>query len=134
MIGIDRVAGWFHSETVEAQDYAAIPLVEPEHALDEVQHDALLLDVRNPSEWSAVHASGATLAPLGTLLSDASAFAKGRRILLMCASGSRSVIGASLLERAGFRSVASVCGGMLEWERRGLPVERTGAPMSVLHS
>lgn len=134
MIGIDRVAGWFHSEAVHGQDCSAIPLVEPEQALDEVQRDALLLDVRNLSEWSAVHASGATLAPLGTLLSDASALTKERRILLMCASGSRSVIGASLLERAGFRSVASVRGGMLEWERRGLPVEQTGAPMSVLHS
>ena len=43
---------------------------------------------------------------------------------LICNSGYRSTVAASVLERAGRKDVLNVTGGMLAWEQAGLPVAR----------
>jgi hydroxyacylglutathione hydrolase len=48
---------------------------------------------------------------------------RDQRVLLLCESGTRSAIGASLLQGLGFEHVANVVGGMVEWRAAGLPVE-----------
>ena len=45
-------------------------------------------------------------------------------LVLVCRSGSRSGIGASLLASMGFTDVANLKGGMDAWEQAGLPVAR----------
>jgi hydroxyacylglutathione hydrolase len=132
MIGLDNVRGWFHAGLLEANQRSTLRVIEPEEALLELKNGALLLDVRNPTEWQELHPSGATSAPLGRLLSSATHYAKEQPLLLLCATGSRSVIGASLLERAGFKNLASVRGGVAEWERRGLPIEAGQASAPLL--
>jgi hydroxyacylglutathione hydrolase len=48
---------------------------------------------------------------------------------VICASGQRSAIGASLLAGQGFGEVVHVVdGGVAEWEALGRPVEREAAP------
>ena len=44
-------------------------------------------------------------------------------VVLVCESGSRSAIGASLLAAAGFRDVANLVGGMVAWREAQLPLE-----------
>lgn len=44
-------------------------------------------------------------------------------IVLQCQSGMRSIIGASLLQRAGFENVRDLRGGFAGWLAAGLPVE-----------
>jgi hydroxyacylglutathione hydrolase len=61
--------------------------------------------------------------PLGRLAAAIRDAPRDQRVLLLCESGTRSAIGASLLQGLGFRNVANVVGGMVEWRAAGLPVE-----------
>ena len=90
------------------------------------QHGALLLDVREPAEYSAGHAPNAKLIPLGQInsrLNELDAY-KDKPIVVMCRSGRRSAQAVSMLQNAGYTHVSNVKGGILEWESRGLEVIR----------
>ncbi|MDX8386769.1 MAG: rhodanese-like domain-containing protein [Gallionella sp.] len=88
------------------------------------QKGALLLDVREPSEYSDVHAPNATLIPLGQLSSRLQEIAthKDQPVLVVCRSGGRSAKAVTILEKAGYSQVNNVNGGMNAWESEGLAV------------
>jgi rhodanese-related sulfurtransferase len=83
---------------------------------------AFILDVREPSEWTQGHISGATLIPLGQLPNRLSAVPKDREVVVVCHSGNRSAKGRDILKNAGFIQVTSMAGGMTQWQAQGLPV------------
>jgi rhodanese-related sulfurtransferase len=85
---------------------------------------AVVIDVRERGEWDEVHMPGATLIPLGTLANTLDRVPKDKAVVVICRSGSRSQTGRDILLKAGYTQVASVDGGMLAWERAGLPVQR----------
>ncbi len=85
----------------------------------------LLLDVREPEEFSAAHVSGAKLIPLGALRKRMQELPKNKAIICMCASGSRSRPVVKALIDAGYTAF-NLNGGMLAWRRAGLPVKRKG--------
>ncbi|MGB7650211.1 MAG: rhodanese-like domain-containing protein [Gallionella sp.] len=90
------------------------------------QQGALLLDVREASEYAEVHAPNVTLIPLGELsarLNEIAPF-KDKPIAVMCRSGKRSAKAVALLEAAGYSQVSNVSGGMNAWESAGLEVVR----------
>jgi rhodanese-related sulfurtransferase len=84
---------------------------------------AVLLDVREPDEWSAGHAPGAVHHSLTELLAGVPLppEARGRRLVVICRSGNRSRRAAELLAARGVEAV-DVIGGMREWAQTGLPV------------
>ncbi len=85
---------------------------------------ALLLDVREPDEYAQGHAPGSTLIPLGQLaqrLQEISRY-KNQPVALICRSGNRSGQAQKLLEKAGFSAAVNVEGGMIAWQKAGLPV------------
>ncbi|HYD94488.1 MAG TPA: rhodanese-like domain-containing protein [Noviherbaspirillum sp.] len=87
---------------------------------------ALLLDVREQSEYDAGHAPGSTLIPLGQLknrLGEIGAH-QNKPVVVICRSGNRSAQASGILAQQGFRNVHNVQGGMLAWEKAGLPVEK----------
>jgi len=88
------------------------------------QQGALLLDVREPSEFSAVHAPNAQLIPLGQLSSRLQEITthKDKPVLVVCRSGRRSAQAVSILQDAGYSQVSNVSGGMNAWEDAGLTV------------
>ena len=88
---------------------------------------ALLLDVREPDEYSEVHASNATLIPLGQLATrlDEIASYKDKPIVVMCRSGKRSAKAVHLLQQAGYTHVSNVTGGIVAWEKADLSVVRS---------
>jgi rhodanese-related sulfurtransferase len=88
------------------------------------QADSFLLDVREPAEWQAGHAPGATLIPLGQLSARLGELPRDREIIAVCRSGNRSGVAARTLRSAGFRPVRNMSGGMIAWAKSGLPVER----------
>lgn len=47
-----------------------------------------------------------------------------RRIVLHCASGGRSALGADLLREMGYTNVAHLDGGLRAWKAAGRPVEQ----------
>ena len=85
---------------------------------------ALLLDVREPSEYAAIHAPHAKLIPwgeVGSRLSEIDAY-KDKPVAVICRSGRRSAQAVAILQKAGFTQVVNVQGGTNAWEQAGLEV------------
>ena len=80
---------------------------------------AVLLDVREDDEWAAGHATGAVHVPMGRLTPDR--LPEGRPVYVICRSGNRSGRVVEILTAAGV-DARNVRGGMIAWERSGLPV------------
>ncbi len=90
----------------------------------DVVGDEILIDVREPDEVAAGRIPGARVIPRGFLEQriDAAVPDRDARVVLYCASGNRSVLGADTLRRLGFRDVASMAGGFTAWKQAGRPV------------
>ena len=80
-----------------------------------------LVDVREANEWDAGHIAGATLNPLSAFDPAALPAAKpGRRIVLHCRSGKRSITALDLAQSAGRTDITThFGGGMLGWAGAG---------------
>lgn len=105
---------------------ASFNLIDPPQAQTMFRQGALVIDVREPHEYNEVHAPGSLLVPLGQLAARASEFRafENRPVVLICRSGQRSAAAAELLVQQGFKSVYNVQGGIIAWEKAGLPVIR----------
>ena len=85
---------------------------------------ALLIDVREQSEWNQGHAPGATLIPLGSVPNRLTDIPRDQDVLLICRSGNRSRSAQRQLQQLGYQRVFNVTGGMNAWASAGLPVSR----------
>jgi len=87
---------------------------------------ALLVDVREESEWAVGRAAGAIHLGKGVIERDVEERVpdKSARLLLYCGGGYRSALAADNLQRMGYRNVASVAGGWRAWNEAGLPTTR----------
>jgi rhodanese-related sulfurtransferase len=74
-----------------------------------------LVDVRQPGEYEKGHLPGARLIPVGQLSDRAAELDPAKTTICYCAAGVRSRAAASILERAGFREVHSMAGGINAW-------------------
>ncbi len=101
--------------------------IGPQEAVLLFNHDdALVLDVREQSEWADGHISRAKHIPLGQLknrLSDLERY-KDKPIVAVCRSGNRSGSACRTLKNAGFQNLHNLAGGMIAWEQAGLPREK----------
>jgi rhodanese-related sulfurtransferase len=80
----------------------------------------LLVDVREPNEWDAGHIEGAVLNPLQSFDPAALPAAPGKRVVLHCRSGKRSVTALGLAQANGRADVTKhYGGGMLDWVDAG---------------
>jgi rhodanese-related sulfurtransferase len=80
------------------------------------------VDVRQPDEYAQGHIAGSILMPLDQVAQRAKELPDDRILMTVCRSGARSSIAANILRRMG-REVVNLEGGMLAWQRQGLPVE-----------
>jgi rhodanese-related sulfurtransferase len=87
-----------------------------------LEESALLLDVRQDSEWEAGHAPMATLIPLADVPDHLDELPRDRLIICSCRSGGRSLRAATFLQENGF-DVVNLSGGMLAWYAADLPFE-----------
>ncbi|HEX2086463.1 MAG TPA: rhodanese-like domain-containing protein [Solirubrobacteraceae bacterium] len=102
--------------------------VSPRAAEALVREGARLVDVREADELVADgRIPGAEHVPLGTLAERAGDLA-GETVVFVCRSGARSGMAADALRASGFEAY-NVDGGILAWERDGLPVERDAPPV-----
>lgn len=70
----------------------------------------LIIDVREPSEYSTGHVEGAINIPPSELLAGAKAlkdYPKDTPIILYCRSGSRSQVAINLLQQQGFSNLTN---------------------------
>jgi rhodanese-related sulfurtransferase len=103
---------------------SSVTEVTPEEARAKQKAGAVVVDVREPSEWNAGTIPGAVLIPLGRLAAQAQELDASREIITVCRSGSRSKSAAQILQRAGFAHVESMAGGMMSWQQRQFPIKR----------
>jgi rhodanese-related sulfurtransferase len=108
----------------------AIREVTALEALELLDGDAVLIDVRQPGEWDAGHAPMATLIPLAELPDHLDELPKDRVIVCACRSGGRSLRAATFLDENGF-DVVNLTGGMIAWFAEDLPFESDDGEASI---
>ncbi len=80
--------------------------------------DIVLIDVREPYEWSAGHIEGATHIPMNQVPQRLSEIPKDKEVVMICRSGGRSGhVQQHLLGAQGYTRVLNLTGGMQRWAR-----------------
>jgi glyoxylase-like metal-dependent hydrolase (beta-lactamase superfamily II)/rhodanese-related sulfurtransferase len=120
-IGFDRIAGFLRGGVAAARNRPA-ELVRGARVDREALAKRLaapsppqVVDVRTNGEWNAGHIEGALHLVLDDLSKSLAKVPKERELVLVCKSGYRSSIAASLLRAAGFERVTDLAGGMDAW-------------------
>ncbi len=96
-------------------------------ALQLINHkNALVLDVREQSEFDAGHVLNAKLIPLGKLKERVGELEKfrGQPVVVVCRSGNRSATACFLLGKQGFSQAYNLAGGVQAWQKNKLPLEK----------
>ena len=86
------------------------------------QEPPVVIDVRTLRERQQKFIDGSLSIPLNHLEARAHDLPRDRHLLLYCAGGYRSSIGASVLQQRGFERVSEIAGGMAAWDAAKLPV------------
>ena len=88
------------------------------------QEGAIVLDVRDPSEYSAGHIIDAVNIPYTALQSRLNELEKFKEkpVVLACKMGQHSGMAGTILRKAGFQRVSRLKGGYAEWQRENLPL------------
>ncbi len=120
-IGFDKVVGFVadpegylvrHEAQVERSSRLTVA------QLDAVAGDGItLVDVRNPGETAGGTIPGAVLIPLPQLAGRAGELDPGTPVVVYCAGGWRSSVGASVLRAHGLTDVSDLLGGYNAWDQ-----------------
>jgi phage shock protein E len=90
----------------------------------------IMLDVRTPAEHAKVHIKNSIL--LDIFRDDFNDLIKqldrNQAVFVYCAVGGRSAEAAEILEKAGFKTIYDLDGGIKAWQKQNLPVISTVAP------
>jgi len=104
---------------------ATVAEITPQEAFARIA-EFEVVDVRAAHEFRGPlgRIRGAGLVPLPELAARAGEIPRGRPLLLVCRSGGRSGKACEQLAGLGIGPVVNLAGGMIAWNRAGLPVER----------
>jgi hydroxyacylglutathione hydrolase len=132
---------WSQPRTV-----ADIDIISVEAAASRIANTKpVVIDVREPEEYSAAHLPDAISIPQSDIASRLGELGKDREYLVVCAGGVRSLRAAQYLKWMGFSNVASIGGGTDEWIASGREIEsdfaaphfesaRPGRPERYMHA
>ena len=122
VVGFDQVVGYldggisaWQEADLLVQQLSQITV----EALHSMRHDLKILDVRDQGEWEEGHIKGAMHIPYYFLEQRLQELDNSQPLALICASGQRSSIANSLLQRHGFTQLFNVVGGMDAWQQAG---------------
>jgi len=128
-VGIEDLRGYL-AGGLAAWQKAGLPVlktaqISPQELNQKLRDGSLratdVVDVRREGEWQAGHIPQVQCRALDTFPQGLPAIDRDRSVAVHCKSGYRSMIGCSLLERAGYRNVINVAGGFDAWHAAGLP-------------
>ena len=126
VVGFDQIVG-YHEGGMAVWQEADLPVQQlgqiAVETLHSMRHDLKILDVRDKSEWEEGHIEGATHIPYYFLEQRLQELDNTQPLALICASGQRSSIACSLLQKHGFTQLFNVVGGMDAWDEAGLEIE-----------
>ncbi len=114
-IGLDAVRGVFGADQLATPELAEriqqierAAITQAEALMDD---GYTVIDLREPNEWAAGHLVGAVHHPLGTITSSLAGLPRETPVAVHCQGGTRSAIGASVLERMGFQRIVDLTDG-----------------------
>jgi len=94
--------------------------------------DILLLDVRCPMEYQAMHIENSINVPRGVLETACDygyehtvpelVEARGRRVIVICRSGKRSVLATHTMQLLGYKNIVSLKTGLRGWSDSEYPL------------
>jgi len=120
LIGKYRIAGvcianqWPWEQTQELT--ATLTTVTPEQVRSDLSK-FFILDVRTPNEWNSGHIQEAHHMELTRVPQNLDRLPKEAAIAVICRSGARASLIASLLAREGFDNPVNIRGGMVAWNK-----------------
>lgn len=99
----------------------------------------VVLDIRTNTERGEAQIANSLFIPLiqmqtniaDVLQKQLADVPKDREIVVYCATGFRSSLGASLLRQQGFKNVSDLRGGITAWQKAGLPVQTGNCATAV---
>ncbi len=130
-IGIDNIAGVLAGGFATWRN-AGMPIestdVTSPRQWRETRNQAMMLDVREISEFEEGHIAHAAHAYVGHLEGALAGsaqlpIAKDQPVVVTCSVGNRASLAVSLLRRHGYQNVSNMLGGMTAWKKLELPVE-----------
>ena len=91
-----------------------------------IAENALLLDVRTPEEYNESHLKGALLINYhdADFMEQVNKLDKNKTVYVYCRSGKRSGHAQDKMLKQDFKNVVNLEGGILAWEKAGLPIEK----------
>jgi glyoxylase-like metal-dependent hydrolase (beta-lactamase superfamily II) len=123
-IGFDQVVGHLDGGVTALRDRPELIASTIRLSADELAErlgsarPPVVVDVRTPAERKGPAIAGSAHVPLQQLKRRTGELPRGADLVMVCASGFRSCIAASLLECEGFGVVADLAGGMAAWAAR----------------
>ncbi len=128
-IGFDRLAGYLAPSltawAATGRAFNTVPVVDArtvQARLEAGTADWVLLDVRSAEEVAAASIDGARHVYVGELAQRIDDLDQNDRHTVMCGSGARATVAASVLLRHGFEAVDLFLGSMGAWRSGGFPV------------
>jgi hydroxyacylglutathione hydrolase len=128
-VGMDRIVGYLEGGMMAwatgGYRTADIHLVSAEDLHDRVTgtSNMVLVDVRAPLEFEDGHIGGAINIPAPDLHTRYGELDPDKPTFLICSSGNRSSLGASILKQHGFKELHNVAGGMTGYSQAGYAKE-----------
>lgn len=123
-VGIETASGYilmadYSEETKTVDQISAGEMGE----LTQTEKGLQFVDVRQPGEYGGGHAYRTRNIPLNSLSRDIDQLDPEVPTFVICQTGYRSSLAASILENAGFRKLYNVAGGTTAWIEAGLETE-----------
>ncbi len=127
-VGVDRIAGFLAGGMTswheEKRHTAALERIDVPALHARVGAELQILDVREPGEWEDGHLPGSVHRPYHDIDGVPEGIDPARPVAVICSSGQRSAVAASLLLRHGVPGVIHVAdGGVGTWSSHGWPLE-----------
>ena len=112
---------------------SSFPVVKPEQITDLKSYQ--VLDAREKGEFQVSHLQSAKWVGHETFsLKSVAELDKNKPVLIYCTVGARSEKIGKTLQKAGFKKVYNLYGGILHWVNEGRPVFANGKPTLQVHT
>ena len=124
-VGLDRVTGYLDGGMVSwvkeglLTEHIGLFSAEEFHRIISGNEKMTLVDVRAETEYGNYHIKGSVNIPAPDLRDHHKRLVPDVPVYLICSTGNRSSLGASILKQKGFKHVNNVAGGMTGYSTAG---------------
>lgn len=128
LIGLDNIAGFWTREDMLAwqlngHTFTRSAQIDVPHVQTLLQEDAItIIDVRAVAEFASGCIPASRNIPLGDFLQRIDDIPTDQPVVILCLGGTRSAIGASLLEAHGRTNIFNLTGGFQAWQKTNATV------------